>query len=86
MSKRSKLNEVDIFSRADKKETSAPKRSDHVTKSFRLTLEQADKLKEYARDIAPSHLMITEADIIRYMIENFDLEEARKNFFKIKDN
>ena len=86
MSKRSKLDEVDIFNRADKKEASAPKRSDHVTKSFRLTLEQAEKLKEYARDIAPSHLMITEADIIRYMIENFDLEEARKNFFKFKDN
>jgi len=84
MSKRSKLNEVDIFSRIDKKETSMPKRSDNITKSFRLTKKQAEKLKEYARDIAPSHLMITEADIIRYMIENFDLEEARKNFFKIK--
>ena len=86
MSKRSKLDEVDIFSRADKKEASTIKKSDNVTKSFRFTLEQADKLKEYAGDIAPSHLMITEADIIRYMIENFDLEEARKNFFKIKDN
>jgi len=84
MSKRSKLNEVDIFSRTDKKEASIPKRSDNITKSFRLTKKQAEKLKEYARDIAPSHLMITEADIIRYMIEKFDLEEARKNFFKIK--
>ena len=84
MSKRSKLNDVDIFSRLDKKEESMPKGSDNITKSFRLTKEQAEKLKEYAKDIAPSHLMITEADIIRYMIENFDLEEARKNFFKIK--
>ena len=86
MSKRSKLNDVDIFSRVDKKEESIPKGSDNITKSFRLTKEQAGKLKEYTMDIAPSHLMITEADIIRYMIENFDLEEARKNFFKVKDN
>jgi len=86
MSKRSKLNEVDIFSRTDKKEASIPKRSDNITKSFRLTKEQAGKLKEYTRDIAPSHLMITEADIIRYMIENFDLEQAKKDFFKVKDN
>jgi hypothetical protein len=86
MSKRSKLNEVDIFSRADKKEANMPKGSDNITKSFRLTKEQAGKLKEYTMDIAPSHLMITEADIIRYMIENFDLEQAKKDFFKVKDN
>jgi len=84
MTKRSKLNEVDIFSRSDKKETTTLIKSDHVTKSFRLTKEQANRLKEYAENIAPSHLLITEADIIRYMIENFDLEEARKDFFKIK--
>jgi len=84
MTKRSKISEVDIFSRLDKKEASITKRSDHVTKSFRLTKEQAEKLKEYTGNIAPSHLLITEADIIRYMIENFDLEEARKDFFKIK--
>ena len=84
MSKRSKLNEVDIFSRTDKKEESIPKGSDNITKSFRLTKEQAGKLKEYTGNIAPKHLLITEADVIRYMIENFDLEEARKDFFKIK--
>jgi len=86
MTKRSKLNEVDIFSRSDKKETTTIKKSDNVTKSFRLTKEQADKLKEYAENIAPSHLLITEADVIRYMIENFDLGQAKKDFFKVKDN
>jgi len=84
VTKRSKLNEVDIFNRPDKKETSIPKRSDHVTKSFRLTKEQANRLKEYAENIAPSHLLITEADVIRYMIGNFNVEEARKDFFKVK--
>lgn len=84
MSKRSKLNEVDIFSRSDKKEATTLKKSDNVTKSFRLTKEQSNRLKGYAENIAPSHLLITEADVIRYMIENFDLEEARKDFFKIK--
>ena len=86
MTKRSKLNEVDIFSRSDKKEATALKKSDNVTKSFRLTKEQANRLKEYAENIAPSHLLITEADVIRYMIENFDLEQAKKDFFKVKDN
>jgi predicted DNA-binding protein len=56
-----------------------------ITKSFRLPVEMASKLKEYSENIAPKHLLITESDIIRYMIENFDLEEARKNFFKIKE-
>jgi len=86
MTKRSKVNEVDIFNRSDIKETTTIKKSDNVTKSFRLTKEQADKLKEYAENIAPSHLLITEADVIRYMIENFDLEQAKKDFFKVKDN
>ena len=82
MVKRSKLSEVDIFSRPDKKEVTTLKKSDNVTKSFRLTKEQANRLKEYAENIAPGHFLITEADIIRYMIENFNLEEARKDFFK----
>lgn len=85
MSKRSKLNEVDIFSRIDKKEATTLKKSDNVTKSFRLTKEQANRLKEYAENIAPSHLLITEADVIRYMIENFDLEQAKEDFFRVKD-
>jgi len=84
MGKRSKLNEVDIFSRPDKKEASTLIKSDNVTKSFRLTKGQANKLKEYADNIAPKHFLTTEADIIRYMIENFNLEEAKEDFFKIK--
>jgi hypothetical protein len=85
MTKRSKLNEVDIFSKSDKKEAITLKKSDNVTKSFRLTKEQANKLKKYADNIAPKHLLITEADIIRYMVENFNLEQAKKDFFKVKD-
>ena len=83
MTKRSKISEVDIFSKSDKKEATTLKKSDHITKSFRLTKEQAEKLKEYTENIAPSHLLITEADVIRYMIENFDLEKAKKEFFKV---
>ena len=86
MTERSKISEVDIFNRSDKKEVATLKKSDNITKSFRLTKEQANKLKEYADNIAPKHLLITEADIIRYMIERFDLEQAKKDFFKVKDN
>ena len=90
MSKRSKISDLDIFNKSDKtdikKEGTAvkPDRADHITKSFRLTKEQAEKLREYTKAIQPGHLMITEADIIRYMILNFDLKKAQENFFKLK--
>jgi len=77
---RSKLSETDLF----KKKEKPAKQSEHITKSFRLTKEQAEKLKEYTESIAPKHLLITEADIIRYMIENFDVNKAKDNFFKVK--
>jgi len=86
MNKRSKISDLDIFNKSgkpDKKEVSTDVK-DHVTKSFRLTREQADKLKEYTKAIQPGHFMITEADIIRYMIQNFNLKEAQENFFKLK--
>ena len=51
-----------------------------VTKILSVN-EQARLLKEYTERIQPGHLMITEADIIRYMILHFDVEAARKDFF-----
>jgi len=86
MDKRSKISDLDIFNKADrpvKKDVSIDVK-DHVTKSFRLTREQADKLKEYTQAIAPGHFMITEADIIRYMILHFDVKKAQEDFFKLK--
>lgn len=88
MDKRSKISNLDIFSKPDKTETKKDVKKDlqdHVTKSFRLTKDQAELLKSYTQEIQPGHFMITEADVIRYMILNFDLKNAQENFFKIKE-
>ena len=84
--KRSKMSEVNIFNDVPLiKKTSLKEKEPFIVKSFRLPVEMVNKLKEYSNHIAPKHLKVTESDIIRYMIENFDLEEAKKNFFKIKE-
>jgi len=87
MEKRSKISDLDIFNKpvkSDVKEVKKEVSKDHVTKSFRLTKEQAEKLQEYTRAIQPGHFMITEADIIRYMILHFDIKKAQEDFFKLK--
>ena len=88
MDKRSKISDLDIFNKSDKSDKTKKDVStdvkDHVTKSFRLTREQAEKLQEYTRAIQPGHFMITEADIIRYMILHFDVKKAQEDFFKLK--
>ena len=88
MEKRSKISDLDIFNKSDKSDKTKKDVStdvkDHVTKSFRLTREQAEKLQEYTRAIQPGHFMITEADIIRYMILHFDVKKAQEDFFKPK--
>ena len=82
MDKRSKISDLDIFNKSDKtKKDVSTDVKDHVTKSFRLTREQAEKLQEYTRAIQPGHFMITEADIIRYMILHFDVKKAQEDFF-----
>ena len=86
MDKRSKMSDLDIFNKPGKSDIKkeGPAGKDHVTKSFRLTREQAEKLQEYTRAIQPGHFMITEADIIRYMILHFDVKKAQEEFFKLK--
>ena len=85
MDKRSKISDLDIFNKSDKTKKDVSMASkDHVTKSFRLTREQAEKLQEYTRAIQPGHFMITEADVVRYMILHFDIKKAQEDFFKLK--
>lgn len=55
-----------------------------VRVSFFISKNQKDKLKNYTQNIAPAHIKISQSELIRYLIENFDLEAARKNYFKIK--
>lgn len=85
--KRSKMSEVNIFKEntPEIKKPSLKKNDPFITKSFRLPVEMANRLKEYSENIAPKHLLITESDVIRYMILNFDLKNAQENFFKVKE-
>lgn len=53
--------------------------------NFFISKNQKEKLKEYTRKIAPVHIKVSQSELIRYMIENFDSEEAKENFFKVKD-
>lgn len=63
-----------------------PKRDNEsfVRVNFFISKNQKEKLKNYTKNIAPAHIKISQSELIRYMIENFDIEEAKKNYFKIK--
>ncbi|MBA7584322.1 hypothetical protein ES708_26275 [subsurface metagenome] len=51
--------------------------------SFNIRAEDLKKLKKYARDIAPGYFKISLSLLVRYMISAFDLEKAKKEFFKV---
>ena len=57
---------------------------DFVRVNFFISKKQKEKLKNYTKQIAPAHIKISQSELIRYFIENFDIEAARKNYFKIK--
>jgi len=84
--KKSKMSEVNIFKDniLERKRPAPVKSKAYIVKSFRLPSDMVNKLKEYTKTIAPSHLKITESDVIRYMIDNLDLKKAREEFFKLK--
>ena len=54
--------------------------------NFYIRADEKEKLKQYAEQIAPRHLKVAQSEVIRYMVETFDLERAKKDFFKVKDN
>ena len=51
--------------------------------SFNIRAEDLKKLKQYAREVAPGHFKISLSLLVRYMISAFDLETAKKEFFKV---
>jgi hypothetical protein len=63
-----------------------PKRNNEsfVRVNFFISKNQKEKLRNYTKNIAPAHIKISQSELIRYMVENFDIEEAKKNYFKIK--
>lgn len=54
--------------------------------NFFISKNQKEKLKGYTRNIAPAHIKISQSELIRFMIETFDLKKARENYFKVKDS
>ncbi|MEI7615479.1 MAG: hypothetical protein WCJ54_02105 [Actinomycetota bacterium] len=64
----------------------SPKKGEEsfVRATFFISKNQREKLKNYTQNIAPPHIKISQSELIRFMIENFDIEAARQNYFKIK--
>ena len=85
MVKKTKIEE--IYSDLPKVETKDKEKKDKFVRvNFYIRADEKEKLKQYAEQIAPRHLKVTQSEVIRYMVEVFDLEQAKKDFFKVKDN
>lgn len=69
--------------KSETKEKEKPNKDDDsfVRVNYFISKSQKEKLKGYTKEIAPAHIKISQSELIRYMIENFDLAEAKKNFF-----
>ena len=52
--------------------------------NFNISKDQKEKLRQYTKEIAPAHLKISQSQLIRYMIENLDIDKTREEFFKTK--
>ena len=85
MVKKTKIEE--IYSGLPKVETKLKEKEDKFVRvNFYIRADEKEKLKQYAEQIAPRHLKVTQSEVIRYMVESFDLDKAKKEFFKVKDN
>ena len=85
MVKKTKIEE--IYSGLPKVETKLKEKEDKFVRvNFYIRADEKEKLKQYAEQIAPRHLKVTQSEVIRYMVEVFDLDKAKKEFFKVKDN
>ena len=74
----------DTKKKPDKPTNEVREEESYIRVNFNISKGQRDKLKQYAREIAPAHLKISQSQLIRYMIENFDVSGAREDFFKKK--
>jgi len=80
MIKRSKMDGVyDELKKPEPKED----KEKMVTTCFNLGTEDVRKLKQYAKDVAPSHIKVSLSEFIRYLIGSCDIEKAKKEFFKV---
>ncbi|MBA7491673.1 hypothetical protein ES702_02221 [subsurface metagenome] len=82
MVKKTKIEE--IYSDLPKVETKDKGKKDKFVRvNFYIRADEKEKLKQYAEQIAPRHLKVTQSEVIRYMVEVFDLDKAKKEFFKV---
>ena len=82
MVKKTKIEE--IYSVLPKVETKPKEKEDKFVRvNFYIRADEKEKLKQYAEQIAPRHLKVTQSEVIRYMVETFDLERAKKDLFKV---
>jgi hypothetical protein len=82
MVKRSKVE--NLYNDLKKVELEEKKDKDKmIPVSFNIRAEDLKKLKQYAKDIAPGYFKISLSLLVRYMISAFDLEKAKREFFKI---
>ena len=82
MVKRSKVENLYSDLKKVESETEKRDRDKMIPVSFNIRADDLKKLKQYARDIAPEYFKISLSLLIRYMISAFDLETAKKKFFK----
>ena len=53
-----------------------------VHANFYIRADELEKLKQYALAVSPRHIKISLSMLVRNMIESFDIEKAKKDFFK----
>ncbi len=87
MVKKSKIE--DIYSDLEKvepeTETKENKGKDNmIHANFYIRADELVKLKGYAKQIAPRHIKVSLSELVRYMIESFDLDKAKKDYFKVQ--
>ncbi|MHB1376484.1 MAG: hypothetical protein ACYCXB_03565 [Candidatus Humimicrobiaceae bacterium] len=83
MAKRNKMEEVYEGLLKIEPEEKEKKKDRMIHANFYIRAEQIEKLKQMAAEVAPRHIKVSISEFVRYLIESCDIEEAKKNFFKI---
>ncbi len=59
-------------------------RESFIRVNFFISNEQKKKLENYTQQISLEHIRVSQSEVIRYMIENFNIDKAKQEFFKHK--
>jgi hypothetical protein len=82
---KSKMNDVydDMIPKKQQQQKESTRSAEpFIRVNFFISKDQKRKLEQYTRQIAPPHIKISQSELVRYMIENFDPVKARENYFK----